>query len=40
MGGGNRGGVSYWREKRERGGAVCEQEVDCRESLKPVCVHA
>ena len=41
MGGRDGGGVSYWREKKERGGAVCEQkEVDCRESLKPVCVHA
>lgn len=41
MGGGNRRGVGCWREKKGRGGAVCEQkEVDCRESLMPVCVHA
>lgn len=39
MGGGEQG-RSHWREK-ERGGAVCEQkEVGCRESLKPICVHA
>lgn len=32
----NGGGVSYWKDKKKRGGAVCEQkEVGCRESMKP-----